>query len=92
MRPIPKAATFSNFWNQGKRRREAVGPDGFVVADRAKHSQAELSAIRSGLIEAPIIVEAPERNKISDAFERYTDYIQYHRSVRTSRHSRVTAT
>jgi IS1 family transposase len=39
----------------------------------------------AGLIEIPVIIEAPERTKLSDALERYTDYIQYHRSLRTFR-------
>ena len=81
----PEGSYFLEFWDQGKRKREAVGPDAFVAAERAKHRQAELSAIRSGLIETPVIVEAPERTKLSDALEKYTDYIQYHRSLRTFR-------
>jgi hypothetical protein len=79
----PEGSYFLEFWDQGKR--GAVGPDFFVAAERAKHRQAELSAMRSGLIEIPVIVEAPERTKLVDALEKYTDYIQYHRSLRTFR-------
>jgi integrase/recombinase XerD len=46
----PEGSYFLEFWDQGKRKREAVGPDAFVAAEHAKHPQAELSAIRSGLI------------------------------------------
>jgi integrase len=76
---------FLEFWDQGKRKREAVGPDAFAAADRARHRQAELSAIRSGLIESPVVVEAPERIKVKDALEKYGEYIRYHRSLRTYR-------
>ena len=42
--------------------------------ERAKTSpEAELSAMRSGLIEIPVIIEALERTKLSDALEKYTD-------------------
>ena len=81
----PEGSYFLEFWDQGKRKREAVGPDAFAAAERAKYRQAELSAIRSGLIETPVLVEAPERTKLSDALEKYTDYIQYHRSLLTFR-------
>jgi hypothetical protein len=81
----PEGSYFLEFWDQGKRKREAVGPDAFVAADRAKHRQAELSAIRSGLIEGPVILETPERTKLVDALEKYIHYIQYHRSLRTFR-------
>jgi hypothetical protein len=39
--------------------------------------------IRSGLIETRVIAEAPERTKLREALEKYTEYIQYHRSLRT---------
>jgi integrase/recombinase XerD len=81
----PEGSYFLEFWDQGKRKREAAGPDAFIAADRAKQRQAELSAIRSGLIEAPLIVEAPERVRVIDALEKYADHIRYHRSLRTYR-------
>ncbi len=81
----PEGSYFLEFWDQGKRKREAVGPEAFIAADRAKHRQAELAAIRSGLIETPVIVEAQERTKLTDALEKYSEYIQYHRSLRTFR-------
>jgi len=81
----PEGSYFLEFWDQGTRKREAVGPDAFSAADRAKHRQAELSAIRSGLIEAPAVVEAPVRIRVKDALEKYEDHIRYHRSLRTYR-------
>jgi hypothetical protein len=39
----PEGTYFLELWDQGKRKREGVGPDAFVAADRAKHRQAELS-------------------------------------------------
>jgi hypothetical protein len=81
----PEDSYFLVFRDQGKRKREAVRPDAFVPADRSKHRQAELSAIRSGLIETPVIVEAAARTKISDVLDKYTNYIQFHRSLRTYR-------
>jgi hypothetical protein len=80
-----EGSCFLEFWDRGKRKREAVGPDAFAAADRARHRQAGLSAIRSGLIEAPVIVEAPERIKVQDALGKYADHIRYHRSLRTYR-------
>jgi hypothetical protein len=52
----PEGSYFLEFLDQGKRKRKAVGSDAFVVADRVTRRQAELSAIHSGLIEAPVIV------------------------------------
>jgi hypothetical protein len=75
----PEGSYFLEFWDQGRRKREAVGPDAFVAAERAKHRRAELSAIRSGLIETPVIVESPDRTKLSDALDKYTDFILFAR-------------
>ena len=53
---------------------------------KARTKQAELSAIRSGII-APTEPEqaARERTTVADALDKYSEYIRYHRSLRTFR-------
>ncbi len=51
---------FIEFWDQGKRHREAAGPDAFVAADKARIRQAELSAMRHGLSRR---MSRPHRNR-----------------------------
>ena len=41
---------YIEFWDRGKRRREAAGPDAFAAADEARIRQAEVSAMRHGII------------------------------------------
>jgi len=74
------------FWDHGKRRRETVGPDAFTAAEKARIREAELSAMRHGII-PPRVVPAPEPERITvaDAVKNYSEYIQYHRSLRTFR-------
>src|ERR1017187_7656537 len=82
----PEGSYFIEWWDGGKRYREAVGPNGFEAADKARIKQAELSAVRNGILPAPVIPEPePERITVADALTRYSDYIQYHRSLRTFR-------
>ena len=82
----PEGAYYLEFWDQGKRHREAAGPDAFVAAERARIRQAELSAMRHGIIPplAPPASE-PERTTLTDAVANYSEYIQLHRSLRTFR-------
>jgi len=82
----PEGSYFIEWWDRGKRYREAVGPDGFQAADKARTKQAELSAIKNGIIPAqPVPEPAPERTTVAAALDRYSEYIQYHRSLRTFR-------
>ena len=77
---------FIEWWEEGRRVKEAAGPDAFIAAEKARAKQAELSAIRSGII-APTEPEqaAPERTTVADALDKYSEYIRYHRSLRTFR-------
>ena len=77
---------FIEWWNQGKRRLEPAGADAQDAADRARVKQAELTAMRNGII--PPATEAeptPERTALPSAIDSYLDYIRYHRSLRTFR-------
>src|ERR1700735_3958539 len=71
-------------WNAGKRTREAVGPDAFLAAEKARHKQAERSAVRSGIV-TPAIDNTGDRISVKDAIQKYEDYIRYNRSLRTYR-------
>ena len=77
---------YVEFWDRGKRSREAVGPDAFAAAEKARIRQAELAAMRDGIIPALVApAPEPERPQSSRPSESYTEYIQYHRSLRTFR-------
>ena len=53
---------YLEWWLGGKRYRESVGPNAFVAAEMARTKQAELNAVRNGIIPAPPVVESePER-------------------------------
>jgi len=82
----PEGSYYLEWWSGGQRSREAAGPDAFVAAERARRKQAEISAIRSGLIDAADAApDSPERVTVKDALAKYEDYIRYHRSLRTFR-------
>jgi integrase/recombinase XerD len=76
---------FLQWWNAGIRSHEAVGPDAFIAAERARKKQAELSAVRSGVLDATPAIEHPSRVTVKSALAKYEDYIRYHRSLRTFR-------
>jgi integrase len=76
---------FLQWWNAGIRSHEAVGPDAFLAAERARKKQAELSAVRSGVLDAAPAIEHPDRVTVKSALAKYEDYIRYHRSLRTFR-------
>ena len=77
---------YVEWWKAGKRHREAVGPNAFAAADVAQAKQAELDAVRNGIIPAPPVVEiAPDRTTLKQALDAYKEYVQYHRSLRTFR-------
>ena len=82
----PEGSYFIEWWNDGKRHREAVGPDAQDAADKARVKQAELTAQRNGIIPpAPEPEITPERTPLPAALDRYLDYVRYHRSLRTFR-------
>jgi integrase len=81
----PEGVYFLHWWNAGIRSHEAVGPDAFIAAERARKKQAELSAVRSGVLDAASANEHPDRVTVKSALTKYEDYIQYHRSLRTFR-------
>lgn len=77
---------FTEWWEQGQRHREAVGAHAQDAAEKARIKQAELAAIRNGVIPAtPAIEEAFKRTGLADALDGYTEYVRYHRSLRTFR-------
>jgi integrase/recombinase XerD len=77
---------FLQWWNAGTRTHEAVGADAFFAAERARRKQAELDAVRNGVMPAPVPVEPePDRVTVATALDKYEDYIRYNRSLRTYR-------
>ncbi|MGA8232263.1 MAG: site-specific integrase [Candidatus Acidiferrales bacterium] len=82
----PEGSYCIEFWDHGKRRRDSAGPDAFAAAEKARIKDAEISAIRHGIIPPPAApAPEPERTTVADAVKSYTEYIQYHRSLRTFR-------
>ena len=51
---------YLEWWEGGKRYRESVSPNAFAAADMARAKQAELDAVRNGIIPAAPIVEATQ--------------------------------
>lgn len=77
---------YVEWWEGGQRHREAVGPNAFAAADVAKAKQAELDAVRNGIIPiAPVAEVEPDRTTLRQALDAYKEYVQYHRSLRTFR-------
>ena len=77
---------YLEWWDGGKRYRESVGPNAFAAAEVARVKQAELAAVRNGIIPAAPVVESnPERKTLAQALDSYKEYVQYHRSRRTLR-------
>ena len=62
---------------------QAVGHSAFVAAERARKQKAELSAVRSGVLDASPAIAHPDRGTVKNALAKYEDYIRYHRSLRT---------
>lgn len=77
---------FLEWWNEGKRHREAAGGDAQDAADKARVKQAELVATQNGIIPpAPPVDPTPARTTLTAALDGYLDYVRYHRSLRTFR-------
>jgi integrase/recombinase XerD len=70
----------------GKRHLEPVGADAQSAAEKVRRKQAELAAMRNGIIpQAPVVEGASERTTLAAALDAYKNYVQYHRSLRTYR-------
>jgi integrase/recombinase XerD len=77
---------YLEWWSGGERSREAAGADAFIAAEAMRRKQAELAAIRNGIVPQPAEAEPePDRVRLQDAIEKYIEYIRYHRSLRTFR-------
>src|SRR5205823_5556563 len=77
---------FIEWWDQGKRHCEPAGGNAQDAADKARVKQAELTAMRNGIIPpAPAVEPKPERTALAAALDSYLDYVRYHRSLRTFR-------
>jgi hypothetical protein len=60
---------YLEWWDGGKRYREGAGPNAFAAVEKMRVKQAELDAVRNGVIPAtPIIEVAPERTTSSCGF------------------------
>jgi integrase/recombinase XerD len=83
----PEGGYFIEWWDHGKRSREAVGPDPWAAAEKVRIRQAELSAVRHGLIAPPEPAIAPDQGRITldAALKQYIEYVRNHRSLRTFR-------
>ena len=85
----PEGSYFIEWREEGRRIKQAAGPDAFIAAELGRRKQAELSAVRNGIIPAPAndnhATEVPERIRLTEALDRYSEYIRYHRSLRTFR-------
>src|ERR1017187_10403346 len=67
---------FIEWWDHGQRHREAAGALAQDAAERARIKQAELAAVRDGIIPAAQEVEAnPQRTILSAVLEGYTEYV-----------------
>jgi hypothetical protein len=68
---------FIEWRENGKRVKQSAGPDAFAAAELARRKQAELSAVRNGIIPAaPAAEPKPERVTLAAALDQYSEYIQ----------------
>lgn len=82
----PEGSYYLEWWNGGRRSREAAGPNAFVAAHKVRVKQTELAAVREGIIPPmPPVEEIPQRTMLAAALSTYVDYVRYHRSLRTFR-------
>jgi integrase/recombinase XerD len=83
----PEGSYFIEWWDQGQRHREAVGPHPQDAAEKGRIKQAELAAMQNGIVPHPrqVIEVAPQRTTVAAALDGYKEYVQYHRSLRTFR-------
>ena len=84
----PEGSFYLEWWDGGKRYREAAGPNAFAAAEKMRVKQAELTAMRNGIMPhppAPVVEAVPERTTLAAALGKYREYVRYHRSLRTFR-------
>ena len=82
----PEGSYFIEWWDRGRRHREAVGPSAEDAADKVRVKQAQLIAERNGIVPAPRQVDHPQkRAALASTLDAYLDYVHYHRSLRTFR-------
>jgi integrase/recombinase XerD len=82
----PEGSYYLEWWNGGRRSREAAGPNAFAAAEKVRVKQTELAAVRDGIIPPmPPVEETPQRTMLAAALSTYIDYVRYHRSLRTFR-------
>jgi integrase/recombinase XerD len=82
----PEGSFYLEWWDRGKRFREAGGPNAILAAEKMRLKQADLSAARNGIIPpTPVVEVVPQRTSLAAALDGYTEYVQYHRSRRTFR-------
>jgi integrase len=83
----PEGSYYLEWWDSGRRSREAGGPNAFVAADKVRVKQTELAAVRDGIIPPPVpaVEQIPQRTTLATAVSSYVDYVRYHRSLRTFR-------
>jgi hypothetical protein len=82
----PEGSYFMEWWDRGQRHREAAGAHDQDAAKKARIRQAELAAVRNGVIPAtPTIEAALKRTVLAAALDGYAEYVRYHRSLRTFR-------
>ena len=77
----PEGAYYLEWYQEGKRRRQAVG-DFSEVVEAARRKSIEVNAQKAGIIEA---TQGPEQHRvtISQAIDKYLDFIKAHRKQRT---------
>jgi integrase len=82
----PEGSYFIEWWDRGKRQRQAAGADAQDAANHARLREAELTAARHGIIPpAPVIQPEPARITLAAALDGYLEYVRAHRSLRTFR-------
>ncbi|MGE5053856.1 MAG: tyrosine-type recombinase/integrase [Acidobacteriota bacterium] len=81
----PEGSYFLMWWSDGTRTHEAVGADAFMAAEKAKQKQAQLDAARNGIIPADVPKPENGRTSLKAAIDDYTEYIRYHRALKTFR-------
>src|SRR6516162_6766505 len=77
----PEGSYYLEWYQEGKRRRQTVG-DFSEVVEAARRKSIEVNAQKAGIIEAS---QGPEQHRvtISQAIDKYLDFIKAHRKQRT---------
>jgi integrase/recombinase XerD len=71
----PEGSYFIEWWDEGKRHLEPVGADAQTAAEKARVKQAELVAVRGGIVPQPQVVEVNlERLTLAQALDSYNTF------------------